>query len=368
MNKKQYNNIIVNTLKHQHTEDSLSAARAVFKNMGVALPGGDMKEVFETVKTDNYMGWKSCTMEEAQAAANNGTAAIGISDSKIVVLAADDAEEPIEPTVEVLAITDTTPAVAVAGLQYYSYSYGGTGCGGCSTIYPPYIPEYIIPDKPYDPYYPYTNIRTSEQYYSTLNTYSYELRNEIVFNFTFEEINSLSMYLNLLTYKNSTQQEKEQVVKDAISIGKTVISIGVNFVPVVGNYLSGVLTGIDVVNTVNGLNKSTAEENIKDIISCINAFSHYKNGMQSLPKPSCVTYTISLLKKDPLYGREIKIESSDGLRDIYTLENSAYDTLVATATANAHRCSMYKIAPKYTYYWENFNVNTQLTQQIMLMF
>ena len=133
MNKKQYNNIIKNTLKRVHTEDSLSAARAVFKNMGVALPGGDIKEVFETVKTDNYMGWKSCTMEEAQAAANNGTAAIGISDSKIVVLAADDAEEPIEPTAEVLAITDSTPAVAVAGLQYYSYGYGGTGCGGITT-------------------------------------------------------------------------------------------------------------------------------------------------------------------------------------------------------------------------------------------
>ena len=133
MNKKQYNNIIKNTLKRVHTEDSLSAARAVFKNMGVALPGGDMKEVFETVKTDNYMGWKSCTMEEAQAAANNGTAAIGISDSKIVVLAANDAEEPIEPTAEVLAITDSTPAVAVAGLQYYSYSYGSTA-GASTTI------------------------------------------------------------------------------------------------------------------------------------------------------------------------------------------------------------------------------------------
>lgn len=130
MNKKQYNNIIKNTLKRVHTEDSLSTARAVFKNMGVALPGGDIKEVFETVKTDNYMGWKSCTMEEAQAAANNGTAAIGISDSKIVVLAANDAEEPIEPTAEVLAITDSTPAVAVAGLQYYSYSYGSTEQGG----------------------------------------------------------------------------------------------------------------------------------------------------------------------------------------------------------------------------------------------
>ena len=135
MNKRQYNNIIKNTLKRVHTEDSLSAARAVFKNMGVALPGGDMKEVFETVKTDNYMGWKSCTMEEAQAAANKGTAAIGISDNKIVVLAADDAEEPIEPTAEVLAITDSTPAVAVANLQYYSYGSvsTGQGCGGGSS-------------------------------------------------------------------------------------------------------------------------------------------------------------------------------------------------------------------------------------------
>ena len=134
MNKKQYNNIIRNTLKQEHTEDSLSTARTVFKNMGVALPGGDIKEVFETVKTDNYMGWKSCTMEEAQTAANKGTAAIGISDSKIVVLAADDAEEPIESTANVLAITDTTPAVTVAGLQYYSYSYGSTDQGGsCSS-------------------------------------------------------------------------------------------------------------------------------------------------------------------------------------------------------------------------------------------
>ncbi len=328
--------------------------------MGVALPQGDIKTVYETIKTDNYMGWKSCTMQEAQAAADRGTAAIGISEDKIVVLSATDEEEPTTQTASVMVFSENTSAYVVDGLEYYSYSYGSTGqggCGGSTTIYPPYVPGNVILDKPYDPYYPYINIRTAEQYYTTLNTYSYELRNDIVFQFTFEEINSLSMYLNMETYKDSTQQEKEQVVEDAISIAQTAISIGVNFVPVVGQYLSGVLTGIDVLDTVLGLNQSTAEENIKDVVSCINTYSHYKNGMQSFPKPNCVTYTISLLKKDPLYGREIKIESSDGLKNYYTLENAAYDMLVATAIANAHQCSIYKIAPQYTYYWEDFNAN-----------
>ena len=126
MNKKQYNNIIDHTLKHEDTEDSLSTARAIFNNMGVALPNGDMKEVYETVKTDNYMGWKACSMQEAQEAADNGTAAIGIGEDRIVVLAGTDEEEPVAQTTEVMTITDSTPAVAVAGLQYYSYGSGST--------------------------------------------------------------------------------------------------------------------------------------------------------------------------------------------------------------------------------------------------
>ena len=133
MNKKQYNNIIDHTLKHElsaQTDDSLSTARSIFDNMGVALPNGDMKTVYETIKTDNYMGWKACSMQEAQAAANNGTAAIGISEDRIVVLAATDEEEPVAQTAEVITITDTTPAVAVANLQYYSYGSGSTGGSG----------------------------------------------------------------------------------------------------------------------------------------------------------------------------------------------------------------------------------------------
>ena len=98
MNKKQYNNVIDYTLKHDesaNSDDSLVTARAIFKNMGVALPNGTMEEVYETIKTDNYMGWKACSMQEAQEAANNGTAAIGISKDRIMVLSASDEEQPV---------------------------------------------------------------------------------------------------------------------------------------------------------------------------------------------------------------------------------------------------------------------------------
>jgi len=129
MNKKQYNNVIENTLKHEQsaqTDDSLATARAIFDNMGVALPQGDIKTVYETIKTDNYMGWKSCTMQEAQAAADNGTATIGISEDRIVVLSANDEEQPVAQTASVMTLDENTSAYAVAGLEYYSYSYGTT--------------------------------------------------------------------------------------------------------------------------------------------------------------------------------------------------------------------------------------------------
>ena len=142
MNKKQYNNVIENTLKHEQTDDSLSTARAIFDNMGVALPQGDMKAVYETISTDNYMGWKSCSIHEAQAAADAGTAAIGISEDRIVVFSAKDEEQPVAQTASVMTLDENTSAFAVEGMRYYSYSYGGTtggstaGSGGSiPTIY-----------------------------------------------------------------------------------------------------------------------------------------------------------------------------------------------------------------------------------------
>ena len=129
MDKKQYNNVIDWTLKHEQsaqTEDSLATARAIFNNMGVALPSGDIKEVCETLKTDDYMGWKSCTMQEAQQAADNGDAAIAISEDRIVVLSATDDEEPVAQTASVMTLSENTSAYSVDGMRYYSYSYGST--------------------------------------------------------------------------------------------------------------------------------------------------------------------------------------------------------------------------------------------------
>ena len=136
MDKKQYNNVIDYTLKHDksaQTDDSLATARAIFTNMGVALPQGDIKEVFETIKSGNYMSWRSCTMKEAQAAADQGIAAIGISDKRILVLSANDEEQPITKTTSVMPISGDTSALEVDGLKYFSYGRGNTS--NPTTIY-----------------------------------------------------------------------------------------------------------------------------------------------------------------------------------------------------------------------------------------
>lgn len=136
MNKKQYNNIISHSLQYdcKDVENPLDTAKIIFNNMGVALPQGTIKEVYDTVSTNEYMGWKKCTIEEAKEAADKGVAAIGISENKIVVLSAEDEEQPVTQTASVLTLTDNTPAVAVANLQYYSYSYGSTTGGSTTTI------------------------------------------------------------------------------------------------------------------------------------------------------------------------------------------------------------------------------------------
>ena len=77
-------------------------------------------------------------MQEAQQAANNGTAAIGISADRIVVLSATDEEQPVTQTASVMTISENTSAYTVAGLEYYTYGYGTT------TDAPVIYPEWIV--------------------------------------------------------------------------------------------------------------------------------------------------------------------------------------------------------------------------------
>jgi hypothetical protein len=142
MNSKQYNNIIDWTIKHEvsvNSGDSLEIAKAIFKNMGIPLPNGNLKNISNILKTGNYMGWKSCNMKEAQENADNGIATIGINNDRIVILSATDEES--EATLDiaaVLSLSEKTPAYTVYDLQFYSYNDTTTCC--------PYYTSFLISD------------------------------------------------------------------------------------------------------------------------------------------------------------------------------------------------------------------------------
>ena len=137
MTAEQYNNVIKCTVKKvdfPKTADSFQEARAIFKNLGVALPQGNGGEVLTALQTNDYMGWRSCTREEAQRYANNGIATIGISKDRIVVLTAsveeDETEEPIAVgTPTVMTLSSESSEDVVSDLAFFAYNYGGTTTG-----------------------------------------------------------------------------------------------------------------------------------------------------------------------------------------------------------------------------------------------
>lgn len=122
MNKKQYNNIINWTLEHEkveHADDSVSVARAIFTNMGVALPQGDCAAIAETLKSNDYMGWRECNAAEAQIAANNGVASIALTDDDLIVILAES-EEINEGSDQVAR--KSLEANSSQSIKYYSYT------------------------------------------------------------------------------------------------------------------------------------------------------------------------------------------------------------------------------------------------------
>lgn len=133
MNKKQYNNVIDWTLKHDaqaQSEDSLQVTRTICNELGVALPQGDLAQVSEVLATNDYMGWKACTQEEAQAAANQGVAVIGINKDRIVFFSANDDEQAVAQTASVITLDENRSALAMEGMRCYLYSCGTTCQGG----------------------------------------------------------------------------------------------------------------------------------------------------------------------------------------------------------------------------------------------
>ena len=130
MNKQEYNNVIESTVTQQTGEkDSLETIREVLSNMGAVLPQGDLKQVSEGLATDDYMGWRKCTVKEAQEYANAGTAVVAISDEQIALVAANEDEGKVASnSSSVMTLDENTSALAVADVAFYANSRAGT-CG-----------------------------------------------------------------------------------------------------------------------------------------------------------------------------------------------------------------------------------------------
>lgn len=126
MNSKHYNDIINGTLRSKEIkekENSLDIARCIFNNMGIALPGGSIKDVYETIKTENYMGWKKCNIREAREYVNNGKSVIGINADRVAVLAAENNENAVMiENQSVITLAENASLSQVEDLDFYAYS------------------------------------------------------------------------------------------------------------------------------------------------------------------------------------------------------------------------------------------------------
>ena len=124
MNKQEYNNVIETTIAQQSGEkDSLQTTREVLNNMGVVLPQGNLQQVSEGLATDDYMGWRKCSVKEAQEYANEGTAVVAIGNEQIALVAANDDDGEGEVAVnsaEVMTLDENTSALAVADMAFYA--------------------------------------------------------------------------------------------------------------------------------------------------------------------------------------------------------------------------------------------------------
>lgn len=127
MNSNQYNNIIVWTLKHEIPENStqLDSVRAIFKNMGVALPEGDCKKILQVLRKNVYMSWRVCPIEKVIESVEEGIAAIRLNSNSISIISEDDKDLPIVENVKTGVVITKKQALFDAkkgGYMFFVYS------------------------------------------------------------------------------------------------------------------------------------------------------------------------------------------------------------------------------------------------------
>lgn len=89
MTTSQYKNIIdktVKTLTSEEKESSVGVAIKILKNNGLSLPDAEPSAIKEVLAGGDYLGWEKCSDVDAQAAANDGIAVVGVSDDRVVVV------------------------------------------------------------------------------------------------------------------------------------------------------------------------------------------------------------------------------------------------------------------------------------------
>ncbi len=123
MNSKQYKNIIewtLNNSKMDSTNNHLDIIKNIFKNMGISIPHGDYSEIYRIIGSNDYMGWRLCTYNEAQNFANNGIPVIGINENSMVVISPNEEKLLTNWKCDDI-ITNDMNSLNGKNLSYYSY-------------------------------------------------------------------------------------------------------------------------------------------------------------------------------------------------------------------------------------------------------
>ena len=130
MTGTQYTNVVHWTLANSPAADSAAAAKAVFNNMGVAFPSGSCLEILITLLSEEYMGWMSCTCQQAREFANAGVATVGVDPSRVVVILPDQpADALLSGTAAETAYAREAGDLALterASMQFFAYAAAST--------------------------------------------------------------------------------------------------------------------------------------------------------------------------------------------------------------------------------------------------